>query len=64
MLGNLKVLKYLIINKKAKVPKFCFVRQAYNESPRKELTITEFLKEQEYEFNSENYKRRNIELFK
>jgi len=58
MLGNLKVLKYLVIDQKAKIPKYCFVRQAHKESPREELTITEFLNEQEYGPNTDEHRIR------
>ncbi|MCD0487365.1 ankyrin repeat domain-containing protein [Pedobacter sp. MC2016-14] len=56
--GNLNVLRYLIIDKKAKIPKYCFVRQAHNESLREELTVTDFLNEQKYEDNTRDYKIR------
>ncbi len=56
--GSLNVLRYLIIDKKAKIPKYCFVRQAHNESLREELTVTDFLTEQKYEDNTKDYKIR------
>lgn len=52
--GNLTVLRYLIIDKKAKIPKYCFVRHAHNELPREELTVTDFLNEQKYSNNTNN----------
>lgn len=55
---NLHILKYLVIDKKAKIPKYCYVRQAHNESPRQELTVTDFLNEKEYKPNSKEYKLR------
>ena len=56
--GNLNVLRYLVIDKKAKIPTYCFVRQAHNESLREELTITDFLNEQKYEGNTKEYQIR------
>lgn len=55
---NLHILKYLLIDKNAKIPKYCYVRQAHNESPRQELTVTDFLNEKEYKPNSKEYKLR------
>jgi len=55
ILGNLNVLRYLIIDRKAKIPKYCFVRQAHNESLREELTITDLLNEQDYVENTNEF---------
>lgn len=57
--GNLNVLRYLIIDKNIIIPSYCFVRQAHNETPRKELSVIDFLNEQSYSQNSEQYKIRN-----
>lgn len=56
-------LKYLVINKKAKIPQYCYVVHSHNETPRKEYTLTEFLSKQEYEENSKEFKIR-LEILK
>ncbi|WP_342330267.1 ankyrin repeat domain-containing protein [Pedobacter sp. FW305-3-2-15-E-R2A2] len=56
--GNLNVLKYLIIDRNIKIPRYSFVRQAHNEVPREELTVTDFLNEQKYDENSKEFKVR------
>ncbi len=53
---NLNILEYLVIQQKAKIPNYIFVRQAHNNSPKQELTLIEFLNEQEYSTSSDNYK--------
>lgn len=57
---NLNILEYLVIQQKAKIPNYIFVRQAYNNSPRQELTLIEFLNEQNYPKNSNNYKYKDL----
>lgn len=56
---RLENLKYLIIDKKANIPKYCYVIHAYNESPRIEYTLTEFLSKQDYKENSNEFKIRS-----
>lgn len=53
---RMEILRYLIIEKKATIPKYCFVVQAYNETKRQEYTVTEFLKKKKYRLGSENAK--------
>jgi len=55
---KLDVLKYLIIEKQANIPAYCFIRPAIDQDPEKYLTITDFLNEQKYESGSENYELR------
>lgn len=55
---NLKILKYLIFEKKIKIPDYVYVRHAYKNDPREELTIQELLNEKKYDVDSENYKIR------
>jgi ankyrin repeat protein len=58
LLDNLDVLKFLIIEKKIKIPNYVFVRHAYKNDPRVELTLEEFLNEQKYDVDSDNYRIR------
>lgn len=58
LLDNLNILKFLIFEKNIKIPQYVFVRHAYKNDPREELTIEEFLNEQKYDVDSENYKIR------
>ncbi|AXP80766.1 Ankyrin repeats (3 copies) [Mariniflexile rhizosphaerae] len=51
---NLDILEYLIIERKAEIPSYIFVRPSHNNTPRQELTIIEFLNEQKYPENSKN----------
>ncbi len=53
---NLKILEYLVIEKKAKIPPYVFVRPAHNNTKRQELSLVEFLNEQKYSENSKNGK--------
>jgi uncharacterized protein len=55
---KLDVLKYLIIEKQANIPAYCFVRPAIDQDSEKYLTITDFLNEQKYERGSEDYELR------
>lgn len=55
---NLNILEYLIVEKKANIPNYIFVRPAHNNSKRQELTIIELLNEQEYDIKSSNYQYR------
>jgi ankyrin repeat protein len=55
---NLNILEYLVIEKKALIPKYVFVRPAHNNTPKEELTMIEFLEEQNYTKDSENYRYR------
>lgn len=45
-------LRYLVIDRKAKIPKYCFVVHAYNETKRKTYTVTAFLQKQNYKSGS------------
>jgi ankyrin repeat protein len=59
--NNLKIVKYLIIDKQATIPSYIFKRQAnisYKGEPEKYLTITDLLNEQQYDKGTENYKLR------
>lgn len=56
---NLRILKFLIIEKKIKIPNYVFVRHAYKNDPRVELTLDEFLNEQKYDVDSDNFRIRN-----
>lgn len=51
---NLDILEYLVVEKKAKIPRYVFVRPEYKGVPREELTLIEFLKEKEYPEKSKN----------
>jgi ankyrin repeat protein len=51
---NLDILEYLVIERKAKIPNYIFVRPAHNNTPRQEITLIEFLNEQKYPENSKN----------
>lgn len=55
---NLKTLRYLIFEKKIKIPDYVYVRHAYKNNPRVELTIEELLNEKKYDVDSDNYKIR------
>jgi ankyrin repeat protein len=60
--NNLKITKYLIINKNAIIPRYIFKRHInsnYKGDLVKYLTITDLLKEQNYDKETENYKIRN-----
>lgn len=63
---NLNILKYLVIEKKARIPSYVFVRPAHNNSSREEITLIEFLEEQKYSENSKNekYKKEIIKYLK
>lgn len=52
---RMEILRYLIIDRKASIPKYCFVVDAHNETPRKTYTVTEFLLKRNYDKYSENY---------
>lgn len=59
--NNLKIAKYLIIDKQAIIPPYIFKRQAnisYKGEPEEYLTVTDLLNEQPYEKGTENYKLR------
>lgn len=53
---NLDVLEYLVIDMKAQIPDYIFVRPAYKGEPREELTIEDFLNEHSYPEWSSNYR--------
>lgn len=53
---RLENLRYLIIDKNADIPKYVFVVQAYNETPRIEYTVSEFLAQQNYPENSKEFR--------
>ncbi|WP_394677963.1 ankyrin repeat domain-containing protein [uncultured Sphingobacterium sp.] len=55
---NLEILKYLIIERKIKIPKYCCVIQAHNESPRVEKTIQESLMSKKYKDGSKEFRLR------
>jgi len=52
----MEVLRYLIIEKNANIPKYCFVIHAYNETPRQELTVTDMLLKKKYKHGSEEHR--------
>lgn len=56
---NIEVLEYLVIQRKADIPKYVFVRPESNGVVRQELTLIEFLNEQTYPENSRNDKYKN-----
>jgi uncharacterized protein YajQ (UPF0234 family) len=67
--NNLEVAKYLIIDKKAAIPPYVFIRQAnisYQGEPEKYLTLTDLLKEQQFKKGTKDYKLREeiIEFLK
>lgn len=45
-------LRYLVIDRKARIPEYCFVVQAYNETKRKTYTVTAFLQKKNYKQGS------------
>ena len=53
---RMDILRYLIIDKKALIPKYCFVSQAHNETPKKTYTTTELLLIKNYDKGSTNDK--------
>ena len=55
---QMRVLRCFIIDRKATIPPYVYVRQAYKENPRQELTLTEFLNEKEYSTSSEEFRMR------
>lgn len=58
---NLSIAKYLIIDKKARIPSYIFIRPAdiaYKGAPEKHLTITDLLNERQYVKGSKKYKLR------
>jgi len=55
--NNINIVKYLIIDKKAIVPKYCYIRDKGGKNEQK-LTVTDLLKEQQYDKETENYKLR------
>jgi ankyrin repeat protein len=55
---RMNIAKYLIIEKKARIPKYCYVVQAHNETLRKEIGVYDFLLKANYEESSENFKIR------
>lgn len=52
---RMEILKYLVIEEKAVIPKYCFVVHAHNEAPRKTYTVTEFLLKRNYKKGSQEY---------
>ena len=52
---NLQIAKYLIIDKQAKIPTYCFIRNR-GEKDEQKLTIMDMLNEQNYDSGSDNYK--------
>ncbi len=52
---NLQIAKYLIIDKQAKIPVYCFIRNR-GEKDEQQLNIIDMLNEQNYDPNSDNYK--------
>lgn len=52
---NLEIAKYLIIDRQARVPQYCFIRNEGAKDEQK-LTITDMLNERDYESGSSNYK--------
>jgi hypothetical protein len=54
---NIEIAKYLIIDRQAKIPEYCYIRNKGGEDEQK-LTITDMLNEQQYEPGSNNYNYR------
>ena len=52
---NIAIAKYLIIDKKAKIPEYCNIRNEGEKNEQK-LTITDMLNERHYDAGSDNYK--------
>lgn len=52
---NLQIVKYLIIDKQARIPAYCFIRNE-GEKDEQRLTITDMLNEQHYDSSSDNFK--------
>ena len=52
---NLEIAKYLIIDKQAKIPEYCYIRNK-GEKDELKLTITDMLNEQHYDPGSANYR--------
>lgn len=52
---NIAIAKYLIIDRHAKIPEYCNIRNR-GEKDEQKLTITAMLNEREYDHNSDNYK--------
>ncbi|WP_437918736.1 ankyrin repeat domain-containing protein [Sphingobacterium sp. LRF_L2] len=59
MFNNLETLRYLIIDRKIKIPKYCCIIQAYAETPRIEMTVEESLMDNKYEKGSKNDRMRS-----
>lgn len=53
---SLNVAGYLIIEKKARIPEYCFIRPKGEKSYEQKITITDFLNEKHYEKGSDNYR--------
>lgn len=53
---RMEILRYLIIEKKANIPKYCFVIQSHNETPRKEYTVSDMLLKKNYNEESNDFK--------
>jgi hypothetical protein len=62
---NIEIAKYLIIDKGAKIPDYCFIRNR-GEKDEQKLTIIDMLNEQHYEPNTNNdkYKKEIIAYLK
>ncbi len=50
---QMAIVRYLIIERKAKIPDYCYVVHAHNETVRKTYTVAEFLLKRNYKKGSE-----------
>lgn len=55
--NNINIAKYLIINKGAIIPEYCYIRDKNGKNEEK-LTVTDLLNEQQYDKGTKNYKLR------
>lgn len=56
---RMEILRYLIIDVKVNIPRYCYVVQAHNETPRKEYSLTEMLLKKDYKKGSKEFKIRS-----
>lgn len=55
---SLDVAKYLLMEKKARIPEYCFIRPKGEKPYEQKITITQYLNEKQYKKGSANYKLR------
>ena len=58
---NLSITKYLLIDKQADIPQYCFIRFEGKPNEQK-LTLTDLLNEEKFDVGSQNYKLRETIL--